>query len=687
MRSDQPDEALGGDRRPRASRPEQACVNWRRFHHVPSPGGSRRLRRRIASRRDRRRGSPIGPLSPAALKPSRPADRPHGHQALREAGGGLDRGRPLAGRLLVLPVPLQQRRQLPVLLLRQAGAGGGAPPRGRHPPRRRPGREQVAVPRAVAASRPTRRIAPTRRPGTLAAMEQVPVLWLTAGLSCDGDSIAMTAATQPSLEDLVLGAFPGVPRVRFHHPVLAYEVGDEFLAGFEAAAAGELGPFILVVEGSIPDETGNEEGCWAGFGTDPATGQPIPTTTWIDRLTAQAWAVMAVGTCAAYGGIHGMAGNPTGAMGLADYLGWDWRSKARAAHRQPARLPHPARQLHRDPALPACASWWGRRRRSPSTTSCRPRVAVRPDPPRELRPGRLLRAGRLRRRVRVEQVHRQARLLGAGGRLQRGQAGLDERHRRLRQRRRHLHRLHHARLPRQVPAVPRRAPGGEDVVVGGPALRTLGAGPAQRHPGVDERRARVAGPPAQGTAAAPPTREPHRQGERHLPPRRQDVGPDHPHRRQPRHPRPHRLPRPPGACAATARRRSSGATACSCGARTPATPTRSPAASAASAATTTPPPPSTPSRWPTGSSPRTWPSGSSTWPRRPSTCSTTTSTRRTWWGWTSAPAWWGRPTPASWPGPRSPRRPTPPTTATAPSPTSCGPSTPWRAPSTWRRSR
>ncbi len=37
---------------------------------------------------------------------------------------------------------------------------------------------------------------------------------------------------------------------------------------------------------------------------------------------------MAAGTCATYGGIHAMAGNPTGAMGLADYLGWNWRSKA-----------------------------------------------------------------------------------------------------------------------------------------------------------------------------------------------------------------------------------------------------------------------------------------------------------------------------------------------------------------------
>jgi hydrogenase small subunit len=35
---------------------------------------------------------------------------------------------------------------------------------------------------------------------------------------------------------------------------------------------------------------------------------------------------MAVGTCATYGGIHAMAGNPTGAMGLGDYLGWDFTS-------------------------------------------------------------------------------------------------------------------------------------------------------------------------------------------------------------------------------------------------------------------------------------------------------------------------------------------------------------------------
>lgn len=158
---------------------------------------------------------------------------------------------------------------------------------------------------------------------------EVDVLWITAGLGCDGDTIAMTAATQPSIEELVLGALPWIPKVNLLNPFLAMENGDEFMQKFHLAAADRLGcPFILVVEGSIPDETNKPEGYWAGFGTDQATGQPITTCEWIDRLAPKAWAVIAAGTCSAYGGIHAMEGNPTGCMGLPDYLGWKWQSRA-----------------------------------------------------------------------------------------------------------------------------------------------------------------------------------------------------------------------------------------------------------------------------------------------------------------------------------------------------------------------
>jgi len=158
--------------------------------------------------------------------------------------------------------------------------------------------------------------------------EVVDVLWITAGLGCDGDTIAMTAVTQPSIEELCLGTLPGVPRLRLHNPVLARENGDEFMRRFEDASAGRLDRFVLVIEGSIPNEANKSEGYWAGFGFDAETRQPLTTCSWIDRLTPRAWAVVAAGTCAAYGGIHAMEGNPTGCMGLPDYLGWWWRSSA-----------------------------------------------------------------------------------------------------------------------------------------------------------------------------------------------------------------------------------------------------------------------------------------------------------------------------------------------------------------------
>jgi hydrogenase small subunit len=158
--------------------------------------------------------------------------------------------------------------------------------------------------------------------------DEMHIVWITAGLGCDGDTIAMTAATHPSIEDLVLGALPGVPKVHFHNPVLAYEVGDDFVQIMHRAAAGELGPFILVVEGSIPNEQNKSDGYWAAVGTDPATGQPITTCQWIDRLAPHAWAAIGAGTCATYGGVHAMSGNPTGCMGLPDYLGWTWKSQA-----------------------------------------------------------------------------------------------------------------------------------------------------------------------------------------------------------------------------------------------------------------------------------------------------------------------------------------------------------------------
>src|ERR1700736_5310082 len=130
----------------------------------------------------------------------------------------------------------------------------------------------------------------TQKPSPVA---EVHILWITAGLGCDGDSVSITAATQPSIEDVLLGNIPGLPKVHLHNPVLSYEVGDDFMKYYYRAEKGQLDPFVLVVDGSIPNESIKREGYWAAQGTNPSTGQPITTCEWIDRLAPKAWGVIA----------------------------------------------------------------------------------------------------------------------------------------------------------------------------------------------------------------------------------------------------------------------------------------------------------------------------------------------------------------------------------------------------------
>src|SRR5450755_195618 len=142
----------------------------------------------------------------------------------------------------------------------------------------------------------------SRRNNMANKVEDVHIIWIVEGLGCEGDTVSITAATQPSLEDIVMGAIPGLPRVHIHNKVIAYELGGaSFMEWWYKAERGELDPFVLVMGGSIPNEKIKKEGYWAALGTDPKTGQPITTNEWIDRLAPKAIAVIGAGTCATYG--------------------------------------------------------------------------------------------------------------------------------------------------------------------------------------------------------------------------------------------------------------------------------------------------------------------------------------------------------------------------------------------------
>ncbi len=134
------------------------------------------------------------------------------------------------------------------------------------------------------------------------------------------------------------GTIPVIPRIVLHHPMLSEEAGQAFIDPFRQAVEGTLdAPYVMVVEGSIPDDqTLERAGQFAGLGVGAewprsmpasrAPDQPLRTSDWIWALAPKAAASIAIGTCATWGGIPAAAGNITGSMGLMDFLGKDYRS-------------------------------------------------------------------------------------------------------------------------------------------------------------------------------------------------------------------------------------------------------------------------------------------------------------------------------------------------------------------------
>jgi hydrogenase small subunit len=164
---------------------------------------------------------------------------------------------------------------------------------------------------------------PKSRGAADAARERAFIVWIGCG-GCDGCTMSVLGAVSPTLEELLAGDLTDIPQIELIHPVLSLESGAGYIQRLEDAARGRLDPFLLVVEGSPYDVRLAGEGCFSGLGE--RAGQPIAAEEWVKRLAARAEAVIAIGTCATWGGIPAAAGGVTGAMGLGALLGLDFRS-------------------------------------------------------------------------------------------------------------------------------------------------------------------------------------------------------------------------------------------------------------------------------------------------------------------------------------------------------------------------
>jgi NiFe hydrogenase small subunit HydA len=131
------------------------------------------------------------------------------------------------------------------------------------------------------------------------------LLWLQSG-GCGGCTLSLLNAEHPHLFTHLEDA--GIRLL--WHPSLSQASGAEALDILAACAEGRERLDILCVEGSVmtgPHGTGR-------FHMLSGTGRPMMS--WVLDLAARARHVLAVGTCAAFGGITATGGNPAGAVGL-----------------------------------------------------------------------------------------------------------------------------------------------------------------------------------------------------------------------------------------------------------------------------------------------------------------------------------------------------------------------------------
>jgi NiFe hydrogenase small subunit HydA len=129
------------------------------------------------------------------------------------------------------------------------------------------------------------------------------LLWLQTG-ACSGDTLSLLNAESPNLVE-VLDNY-GI-EVLFH-PSLSLTTPQELEKIIERIEAGEQELTVLAVEGSLmlgPDGTGM---------FDSFRGRAKKDI--VASLCEHAHVVVAMGTCAAFGGVPASGGNPTDAVGM-----------------------------------------------------------------------------------------------------------------------------------------------------------------------------------------------------------------------------------------------------------------------------------------------------------------------------------------------------------------------------------
>jgi len=145
--------------------------------------------------------------------------------------------------------------------------------------------------------------------------KELPVIWLQ-GAGCTGCSVSVLNSVSPSIKNVLVDeVIPGQHvNLRFHPTVMAGE-GDAVIEVLDKTAQHEKGGYVLVVEGAVPTAQG---GIHCVIGEEK--GEKVTLVSRLASLASNALAVVALGTCASYGGIPAASPNPTQCLSVGEVL-------------------------------------------------------------------------------------------------------------------------------------------------------------------------------------------------------------------------------------------------------------------------------------------------------------------------------------------------------------------------------
>ncbi len=147
------------------------------------------------------------------------------------------------------------------------------------------------------------------------AVREYPLIWMQTS-ACSGCSVSVINTIHPSIKNVILDQIlPGQQLLLNYHSTLMAAGGKLSTNTALETARTRKGKYVYIVEGAIPTA---EDGIYGTLGEE--NGKPVSMLEWVRRLAPDAMAVLAVGTCAAYGGVAAAKPNPSGAKGMTDVL-------------------------------------------------------------------------------------------------------------------------------------------------------------------------------------------------------------------------------------------------------------------------------------------------------------------------------------------------------------------------------